>query len=276
MPSTLSPQIVLQTNELQTQLEHSKVLPVFVGSEQAFAQAHIPGSVHMVPRQLVCGIPPAAGKLPEQDDLSALFSSIGLTPDTIVIAYDDEGGGWAGRLIWTLDIIGHSNYHFLDGGINAWLADDLPCSQGTTTIKASHYSASIKQSLLVPYQDIVQQLGQQNFAIWDARSPEEHSGEKVMAARGGRMPGAANLNWLELMDRSNALRLKPLATIRAILEQRGIDASKNIVTHCQAHHRSGLTYLVGKVLGLNIKAYDGAWSEWGNLTDTPIENSHSQ
>ncbi|HNG61229.1 MAG TPA: sulfurtransferase, partial [Cellvibrionaceae bacterium] len=47
------------------------------------------------------------------------------------------------------------------------------------------------------------------------------------------------------------------------------DPARPIVTHCQAHHRSGFTYLVGKALGLTIAAYDGGWAEWGNLAETP-------
>jgi thiosulfate/3-mercaptopyruvate sulfurtransferase len=94
----------------------------------------------------------------------------------------------------------------------------------------------------------------------------------VLAARGGHIPGAANINWLDLMDRNNFLRLKPLAIIEAMLDDKKLTADKNIVTHCQSHHRSGLTYLVGKIIGLNIKAYDGSWSEWGNLENTPIDN----
>ncbi|MBT3564150.1 MAG: sulfurtransferase, partial [Gammaproteobacteria bacterium] len=39
------------------------------------------------------------------------------------------------------------------------------------------------------------------------------------------------------------------------------------------HHRSGLTYLIGKSLGYDIKAYPGSWSEWGNHPDTPIETT---
>ena len=77
------------------------------------------------------------------------------------------------------------------------------------------------------------------------------------------------------MDRNNFLRLKPLATIQTMLADKNLTADKTIVTHCQSHHRSGLTYLVGKIIGLNIKAYDGSWSEWGNLKNTPIDNSAS-
>ncbi|HNP01660.1 MAG TPA: rhodanese-like domain-containing protein [Agitococcus sp.] len=52
----------------------------------------------------------------------------------------------------------------------------------------------------------------------------------------------------------------------------GITANKTVIVYCQTHHRSGLSYLVGKLLGLNIKAYAGSWSEWGNLRDTPVSN----
>jgi len=56
------------------------------------------------------------------------------------------------------------------------------------------------------------------------------------------------------------------------LAELGIAGDKTIVTHCQTHHRSGFTYLVGKLLGFpRLKAYPGSWSEWGNTLDTPIE-----
>ena len=47
-----------------------------------------------------------------------------------IIAFDDEGGGWAGRLCWTLDVIGHYDWAYLDGGLHAWHAAGLPLAQG--------------------------------------------------------------------------------------------------------------------------------------------------
>ena len=59
--------------------------------------------------------------------------------------------------------------------------------------------------------------------------------------------------------------------LEEVLAGLGLNGDKVIITHCQSHHRSGLSYMVGRLLGLNIRAYHGSWSEWGNRQDTPIE-----
>ena len=278
LPSTDPTSILISTQRCQSQLvkddsSNPKILPIFVGSTEAFSQIQIPGSVHVSPSQLVCGVAPANGKIADLDNLTYLFSSIGLKPDQTVITYDDEGGGWAGRLLWTLELLGHRQYHLLDGGIVAWQADGLPTQRGhfIPSAHSTESNYSLDKSQLITADDIIKQLEDDNFAIWDARSEQEYQGEKVLAAKGGHIPGAANLDWLELMDRSQNLRLKPLEDIRKMLVDRGITTDKKIVTHCQSHHRSGLTWIVGKILGLDIYAYDGSWSEWGNLEHTPVE-----
>jgi thiosulfate/3-mercaptopyruvate sulfurtransferase len=78
------------------------------------------------------------------------------------------------------------------------------------------------------------------------------------------------------MDKEHNLRLLPLTVIQTMLTERGLTPDKNIVTHCQSHHRSGLTYLVAKILGYpSIKGYHGSWSEWGNLDHTPFDTGNS-
>jgi len=278
MSSSLSPALVLQTSQLDTLLNQANILLVFIGSEEAFREAHIPGSQHIKPSELVCGVAPAAGKIADTDDLAFLFSRIGLNDDSIVIAYDDEGGGWAGRLIWTLDVIGHHHYHYIDGGLVAWLGEGRKTESGFSknnlkdATEQPSVQINIDSALIVSAEKIIESLSNDEFIIWDARSPQEYNGEKILAARGGHIPGAENINWLDLMDRNNFLRLKPLPVIQTMLSDKNLTSDKTIVTHCQSHHRSGLTYLVGKIIGLNIKAYDGSWSEWGNLTNTPIDN----
>lgn len=248
-----------------------KLLILDVCSKENYQKHHIPGAIHIEPKALQCGEAPAPGKLPSVEQLSKLFSEIGLTPEQHVIAYDDEGGGWAGRLIWTLDVIGHQQYSYLDGGLHSWLNEEYATETTPTTKSTVDYEVSINPQAIAQLEDIIPQLGDDNFAIWDARSASEYDGSKVLAKRGGHIPGAINIDWLDLIDKQRNMRLVDLDSLQKQLNTLGLSKDKLIVTHCQTHHRSGLTYLAMKILGYpNIKAYDGSWSEWGNNDDTPI------
>jgi thiosulfate/3-mercaptopyruvate sulfurtransferase len=253
---------------------HDDILLVAVVQQAVFNTHYIPGSVLVEPTELMSGVKPAVGRLPTKEKLDTLFSRIGLTCDKHVVVYDDEGGGWAGRLIWTLDIIGHKNYSYLDGGLSAWLKMGFPLSNIKTDYSMpvpTNFATSIREELLVSKDDVLTSIDDVEKMIWDARALEEFNGTKVTALRNGHIPGAANLDWLDLQDRQNDLRLKPLPEIERQLNKLGISKDKKVITHCQTHHRSGLTYLVGKALGYDIKAYDGSWSEWGNDPEVPIE-----
>jgi thiosulfate/3-mercaptopyruvate sulfurtransferase len=264
--------LLLEAEQLAEHLDDSRLLILDASSVDNYARHHVPGAIHISPKSLQAGTPPAPGKLPSVAQLSELFSAVGLSEDQHVIAYDDEGGGWAGRLIWTLEVLGHKNFSYLNGGLTTWVNENHPLESDSNQPEKNDFTATIDRTAIAEVDDIIPQLGDSQFAIWDARSAAEFNGTKVLAKRGGHIPGAINIDWLELMDRQRNLRLVDLEQLQQRLNDLGLNKEKNIVTHCQSHHRSGLTYLAMKILGYpNIKAYHGSWSEWGNRDDTPIE-----
>ena len=96
----------------------------------------------------------------------------------------------------------------------------------------------------------------------DCRSWEEFTGQRVAAARAGHIPGAVHLDWLELMQRDHGLRL--VDDLAGLLEKRGISPEQDVIAHCQTHHRSGLAYMVARLLGYpRIRAYHGSWVRVG-------------
>ena len=253
---------------LDFSVDHEVVFVDLCSAEQ-YNAAHIEGAIHVSPSELVSGVKPATGQIAPIESLNGLFGRLGMTENTHFIAYDDEGGGWAGRFVWTCFAVGHQAASAINGGLHAWHGDGLSLTRQVPELDSTQVKLQFDRSVIADKEDVLASLDDADAVVWDARSAEEHAGTKVVAARGGHVPGAINLDWLLTMDRNRSLRTR--TDIRDVLEDLGITTNKKVITHCQTHHRSGLTWLIGQSLGYDIRAYHGSWSEWGNDPDTPIE-----
>lgn len=266
----LLPDRLLDVRALASQLSAPDLLILDVSAPANHAQGHIPGAVHVAIEELVDGNRPAVGKLPSPARLQAFCRRIGLTAASRVVACDDEGGGWAGRLLWNLEMAGVKEWRYLDGGLVAWQAANLPLTTDRRVPVPSAYVLPPPPSLRIELDELRSRLGTGDMVIWDARSASEWAGARSGSQRAGHIPGAVNVDWLELMDAGNDLRLR--RDLEALLLARGIRPEHEVVCHCQTHHRSGLAWVALRVLGYpRVRAYDGSWSEWGNRDDTPIE-----
>ncbi|WXL25215.1 rhodanese-like domain-containing protein [Ectopseudomonas mendocina] len=262
--------LLIEPEQLASRLDTPGLILVDLTNAQRYAQGHIPGAHFVEPKRTQFGQPPAPGLLPAKDQLEQLFSELGHHADATYVVYDDEGGGWAGRFIWMLDVIGHNRYHFLNGGLHAWLEDVGTLSTETPPKGQAPVTLHLHEEPSATREYVLSRLGADDLVIWDARAPEEFNGEKVLAQKAGHIPGAVNFEWTAGMDKSRALRIR--TDLQEQLTALGITPDKEIITHCQTHRRSGFTYVAAKALGYpRIKAYAGSWGEWGNHPDTPVE-----
>jgi len=256
----------------QLEIQPHQYLLIDMSKPGIYAQAHLESAINIDYNRLQQG-GSVAGLAPNIADIEKLLSEIGLTEETHVIAYDEEGGTRAARFLWILALAGHKHFSYLDGGIHAWLAQDLPYSSEPTAQPTStdYRIAALQTQHLATIDDVIERHQNADTVIWDARSPEEYLGIRVNSKRGGHIPGAINYNWENAIDRDNDNLLRPLEDIRKELTALGITADKEVITHCQTHHRSSFTWLLAKHLGFdNVRGYAGSWSEWGNRENTPI------
>ena len=271
MPSSLLP-LIVEPEELEHQLGLESILIVDLSKPEVYIQSHIPGAVHLDYAQIVAVHRPVMGLLPEDSQLNEVFSSIGLTPEHHVVAYDDEGGGRASRLLWTLEAIGHPRFSLLNGGLHAWAMERRSLKSGTETRARSQYWVQRNDAAVADKMYILKHLGDPAVVLLDTRSVDEYRGTKRFAERGGHIPGAVNLDWLQTMDTNRGLRFKPAEELRAMLASLGVTPDKEVVCYCQSHHRSAHSCMMLKSLGFTrVRGYPGSWSDWGNSPETPVE-----
>ncbi len=270
--------ILIEPEALQAMLADAQLLVVDLSKAATYAQLHIPGAMHMEYSILNSGTQPAPGLLPPEERLAQIAGLLKLDEMSRIVAYDDEGSGRAARLAWTLHYLGYESVQVLNGGLHAWNNEGHPVDNQPVLpdITATLPLAARNPSVLADDTYILEHLDDESVALLDARTPEEYAGTKVRAARGGHIPGAVNLNWLDTMDKNRNLRLKSPDILNDALRTLGIRIEQEVITYCQSHHRSAHTWLMLKSLGFpRVRGYAGSWSEWGNHPDTPVTTGTS-
>ncbi len=235
-----------------------------------YQHAHIPGAIYAHLDQDLSGsiIPGRTGRhpLPDVEHFAALLSAWGVDNQTQVVAYDDAGGVYAGRLWWMLRWLGHDAVALLDGDWRAWQRAGLPVVSGVETRSPRQFVPAVRPLLRVDAQEVLANLHHPSVKLIDARAADRFRGEnETVDSRAGHIPGAlsafygANLGEDGYFLPAEHLRDR----FHGLLQETAPD-------HCVFYCGSGVSAIHNlvamEIAGLSgARLYVGSWSEW--ITD---------
>lgn len=229
---------------------------------EGYSAGHLPGAVFVDMDAVLAGpSSPETGRhpLPEPQAFADGMSALGIGDASVVVAYDDAGGAFAGRLVWLLRMLG-VDAALLDGGL---AHGGSALEEGLVTREAAHFSprpwppealATIDDAATAP-------------VVADARAPERYRGEvEPLDPRAGHIPGAINIPFAgNLVDG----RFRSPEELRERYAAHGITDAAGVVVSCGSGVTACHDLIAMEYAGLGRgQLYPGSWSQWA-ATDRP-------
>ncbi len=261
----------------------------------AFEARHITGAVFVdLNVDLSSHGAPTDGRhpLPTPAAFVARMEQLGITPDTALVAYDDSGGGTAGRLVWMWRALGR-DAALLDGGLNAWTgptatsatakpdatsATAKPDATSARLPAAAHHERhfvpeSWPSNLLVRAETIAARAGS-TLVVLDARSAERFRGEnEPVESRAGHIPGAVSAPWNANLDPDTG-RFRSAAQLRARFEALGITDRTDVAGSCGSGVSTCANLIALELAGFPAaKLYVASFSGWAADPDRVVDTS---
>lgn len=211
--------------------------------------------------------------LPTVEAFAARLGALGVTPETHVVAYDDQGGAnAAARLWWMLRAVGHPKVQVLDGGLAAAQAAGLALTHNGSVARATGaYPATHWLLPLADIEEVDDARKRPDACVLDVRAAPRYRGEsEPIDPVAGHIPGAKNLPLSEnLVDG----RFKSPEELRALYTNFLGDLSpEQLIVHCGSGVTACHTLLALERAGLSgAKLYVGSWSEWCRNPARPRE-----
>ncbi|OMF18848.1 sulfurtransferase [Paenibacillus sp. FSL H8-0548] len=238
---------------------------------ELYEVSHIPGAVYLdLEKDLSAPIEEHGGRhpLPDIFDLTVTLSRVGISNETRVIAYDDQGGAMASRLWWLLKYLGHEQVFVLDEGYTTWVNTGFPVSSEQRVLIPAKFLANVQHTMLVEMGEVKELIGDERVTLIDSREAPRYRGEvEPLDKVAGHIPGAINRFWKDGLAESGAWKD---ATSQA---ERFADLNRDgeLIVYCGSGVTATPNVIALQEAGFNkVRLYAGSWSDWISYSENPV------
>lgn len=268
---------IVSVEWLNSNLDKEKIVvldaslkPITAGLEKNADQfVAIPNALRFDLKEVFCDkTSPFDHTLPSTKDFIINMGLLGISDDSIIVIYDNQGIYSSSRVWFMIKSMGHKEVYVLDGGLPEWIDKGFLVVDyiNDSTVKGSfsNRSAAPGFSWFCDSKKVLNSITCLQSTIIDSRSQKRFLGlvpEPRPFLKSGHIPNSINLPFENVLNKS---RFKDEQELRSMFSDH---ANKNItvIFSCGSGVTSCITALAALISGCqNVLIFDGSWTEWGD------------
>ncbi len=237
-----------------------------------YDQEHIEGARYLWTPSLSPDSPEGSMNAPDPAKAAEILGSLGISNQSrIVLCHVRNEVSPTARMFLVLEQLGmQGKVVFLNGGLEAWKRAGYPVTAEAPVVKKATFKPNVT-ILLVDKTYVKDHLNSTSTVIVDARAKGAYDGDPVGQPRDGHIAGAKNIPYQEMLDQATYV-FKPSPQLQEYFTPVGAKGQE-LVAYCYIGQTASVVYLAGRILGYNMKLYDGSIQEWSRIKDLPMEKT---
>ncbi len=241
---------------------------------RTYRSGHISGATHVFWQDTIDANYPVFGAVVtqgfDQEQRLEVIRRFGVTPGDHIVAYDDESGFRAARIVWFLRLLGFSNTSLLDGGLPSWEAAGGSTESGKANPPLVDAVVDPQDGYYVVTEALRDRIARGDTDLLDIRSQDEIADTLNGALPIGTIPTSQPWPWDALVDADSGTLL-PAESLLHQISDLGLTIDRDIVVFGRFGVETALSWLALRSIGFErVLTYDRGWVEWASTPGLAI------
>lgn len=239
-----------------------------------YEKEHIKGAVRVdLEKELSSEVREHGGRhpLPKIEELKETFENIGISNESIVVAYDEGDLAGPARLWWILKYLGHKEVYVLNGGIEAFKSVGGEVTSDVEPIEKSEFKVNVNKDMIVDMGYVKYRIDNERVAIVDSRENKRYIGEfEPVDKRAGHIPGALNYFWMDILDKAeDGFTIKSQDKLKELFSK--LNNYDEVIVYCGSGVTACPNSLALTEAGVKHKLYAGSYSDWISYEENSVD-----